>query len=321
MNEFQLIDFLAKDFPVYQKNVQKGIGDDCAVWKGGKKYIVFTTDTMVEGDHFLKQWFSPEQIGARLAEINLSDIAAMGASPKFLFVSLILDKQTSPEWCHKVYQGIKKSITPYKISLLGGNITHGKTLSLTASVIGESLYKPIYRSGARHGDLLAITGTVGDACVARLLLKQNDTPVPALFKKLAEPKARIKEAQIIKKYASSMIDISDGIASEARHIAKESETGVSVLADKLPFSKAALNAEPQIRVSLVDCALRGGEDYELMFTATEKNYNKLIKEYKLKTPLTVIGTIIKKKKYCYQQDSKEYELPSGFDHFQQNINL
>jgi len=321
MNEFELIDYLTKDFNIYQKNVVAGIGDDCAVWREGDKYIVFTTDTMVEGDHFIKDWFTPEQIGKRLVETNISDVAAMGASPTSMFVSLVIDDYTSPEWCRKLYDGIKFVADKYEISLLGGNITHGSTLSLTLGVHGESLSKVLYRSGAQLGDLVCVTGTIGDACIARLMLGKKLNVPETLLNRLATPSARIDESLIIRDYANSMIDISDGIASEARHIAKSSGLGVCINMEKIPYSDLAKKHVSDTDQSLLDSSMRGGEDYELMFTISSDNLERLKSNKNLRTHITEIGRIIPENKYVYVYEGEEKILPKGFDHFSDNINL
>lgn len=322
MDEFSLIDYLTKGFKTFQKNILYGIGDDCAVIKIGNKKILYTTDTMVEGDHFLKEWFSPEQIGQRLIETNVSDIAAMGGIPQYLFISLILDSNTADDWCKQVYRGINKTCHKYKISLLGGNITHGKTLSLTAGVIGTTKGKVLLRSGANANDLVAVTGDIGSACIARLLLKQKIVCPNVLFKRLSAPKARVDESLVIKKFASAMIDISDGIASEAKHIALSSGFGVLIDSKKIPFLSEAEKYAKKLKISLIECALRGGEDYELMFTISPANWLKLKKIYHLITPITVIGEILSEKKYIYiNEKGQETLLPSGYNHLSENINI
>lgn len=321
MNEFQLIDFITKDFPVYKPNLIKGIGDDCAVWTENGSIRVFTTDTMVEGDHFKKDWMSAEQIGKRLIEINISDIVAMGAMPDLLFVSLVVDDNTSSEWLKLLYQGIKETCLNYQVTLAGGNITHGQTLSLNVGIFGNSDDAVVYRSGAKTNDLLCVTGNIGSACCARLLLAKNKKVPADLLSAFVAPKARLLEAQVIKKYATSMIDVSDGLAGESRHLAKESGLGVLINSSDIPYHIDALEIESQLDVSLMDCALRGGEDFELMFSVSQNDYDKLKKEYKFKSPITVIGKFLPEKKYQYSVNEKILDLPKGFDHFSDNINL
>lgn len=323
MNEIELIDYLTEGFPIRHNNVVKGIGDDCSVWKENDEYRVFTTDSMVEGDHFLKDWFTSEEIGMRAVETNLSDVASMGAIPTFLYISLIVDDRTSPEWLKGLYKGIRSKCEEHRLTLMGGNITHGKTLSITIGVQGDCNTIPVYRNGARNGDLVVVTGTIGDACVARMVLNKKKQISEALKERLGHPRARIKEAVVIAKFASAMIDISDGIASEARHIATQSNLGVEIDAESIPTRMQVKELASIAGIDVLEAQLRGGEDYELMFTISPDNFDELKKEYYLHSliGLTPIGKMISKKKYLYLKNKVEHELPKGFDHFSSNINL
>lgn len=321
MNEFNLIDHITRDFPLFQTNIVKGIGDDCAVWLEGDQLRVLTTDSMVEGDHFLKDWFTPEQIGHRFLMSNVSDVASMGATPTFLYISLVLDDATDSEWVQRLYAGMRPICQKHHISLMGGNITHGQTLSLTATLLGESSNKVVYRGGASVGDIVMVTGDVGSACVARLLLKNGKQPPTELFERLARPTARVAEGVFLKDYASSMIDISDGVASEARHLAMSSQCGVTINADTIPLHPASIAYDGLLSASLIDCALRGGEDYELMFTVSEENRDRLQSAWPFETPLTAIGTMTLTQEYYLIQSGQTIPLPRGFDHLSENINL
>jgi len=322
LNEIELIDYITDGFPIRHNNVVRGIGDDCAVWKEEDSFRVFTTDSLVEGDHFLKDWFSAEEIGMRAVETNVSDIAAMGAKPTFLYVSLIIDDKTKPDWLKLLYAGIRTKCADYGLTLMGGNVTHGKTLSITIGVQGEC-DKPVYRNGANVDDLVVVTGTIGDACVARMVLNKKKSIPDALKDRLAHPRARVKESSIIAKYATSMIDISDGIASEARHLAVESKVGVIINAGAIPTRSQVKELASIVSIDVLDAQLRGGEDYELMFTVAPENLQKLLDSYHPHTDVgvTVIGRIIREKKYVYFKDGEEVVLPKGFDHFSDNINL
>ena len=322
MSEFDLIATITQGFPLFQKNIRKGVGDDCAVWEEGGTLRVLTTDSMVEGDHFLKSWFTPEQIGHRFLMSNLSDIASMGATPLYLFVSLVLDDATHPEWVRRLYNGMRPICEQFHVSLLGGNVTHGQTLSLTATVVGESPDRVLYRAGAQASDIVAVTGDIGSACVARLLLKSGQTPPDALFNRLATPTARVAEGVFLKDYATSMIDISDGIASEARHLAESSHCGVMIVAEHIPLHPLAKPLESLLSATLIECALRGGEDYELMFTVPAPRWSQLQANWPFETPITAIGTMTSTPNdYRLQKDGIVTPLPKGFDHLGENINL
>jgi thiamine-monophosphate kinase len=321
MSEFSLIDQITKDFRIHDPSVLMGVGDDCAVWKEGKGLRVLTTDSMVEGDHFLKNWFTPEQVGHRFLMSNVSDVASMGAKPMFLFVALVLDDATSPEWVERLYNGMRPICEHHHISLLGGNVTHGKTLSLTATLLGESPDKVVYRNGAKIGDVLVVTGDTGSACVARLLLKSGHPPPSELFERLACPTARVAEGVFLKDYATSMIDISDGIASEARHLAEESGCGVHVVAEQIPLHPSALPFDGTLSATLIECALRGGEDYELMFTVSADRWHQLQQAWPFDTAITAIGVITSGHETLLIQNERTSPLPRGFDHLAENINL
>jgi thiamine-monophosphate kinase len=321
MDEFKLIDYLTEGFPILHDNVVKGVGDDCAVWKEGDVFKLLSTDTMVEGDHFIRSWLTPEEIGWRLLESNVSDIAAMGGTPQFVFLSIVLNKSATPEWVRSVYDGIKSRCDNYGISLLGGNTTHGDTVSFTVTIVGETSTAPIYRSGAVAGDLLCVTGTIGAACIARILLTKNRNTIPKEFKdRFARPVARVEEGKVIAKYATSMIDISDGIASESRHLAKSSGCGVVVDPTAIPYLDGTPEQEESLPVTAMDCAFSGGEDFELMFTVSPANYKKLQSEYTSQIPLTIIGHMTDHHDCLYVIENVSNTLPAGFDHFRENIN-
>jgi thiamine-monophosphate kinase len=327
MNEFELIQYLTKGFPIRHKEVIKSFGDDCSVWKEGNIYKVFTTDAMVEGDHFLKKWFSAYDVGNKAVESNLSDIASMGATPKFIYVSLIIDNKTNTSWISLLYDAIRDKCKEHNLTLMGGNITHGKTFSITISIEGETITKPILRNGAGVGDIVMVTDNIGEACIARISinknLAKNKNIDKNLLKKLLHPRARLNEAQIIAKYATAMIDISDGIASETRHIAIQSNKGVLVNADSIPISEGSRDLAKKNSLDVLQAQLRGGEDYELLFTIPSDKINSFLKEYSKYNYVKVsqIGEIISENKYIYLKDNEEFELPKGFDHFSDNINL
>lgn len=319
MNEFRLIERLTSAFPIYHDQVIKAVGDDCSIWLANGKKQVFTTDTMVEGDHFLKAWFSPEEIGARLVETNVSDIAAMGGKPDFLYISLVRDEATADQWLEGLYTGINSRCQAHRMTLMGGNTTHGRTLSLTAGVQGYCPENVICRDQAKAGDLVVVTGQVGGACMARLL-KMVGAEVPIdLWRALAAPRARVKEALMIQQYAHAMIDISDGVASEARHLADDSGLGVEIDDATLPVPTVSKECLAVLNTSPAECAYRGGEDYELMFTIAPKDWKRLKKIYESDVPLTVLGSIKNSPGAFRLMDGKRVEMPSGYDHFGQNL--
>lgn len=301
-NEFQLIDTLTKNFQKYHDQLEVGVGDDAAVVKHGDKYLLLTCDTIVENDHFNCDWSTPEQIGRKAAEVNVSDIAASGGRPTYMLISLVLTKDTEEEWILRVYDGIKQVCDKYGISLVGGDTTHGSVKIINITLLGET-NQPILRSGAKVGDLIGVTGVVGGSNAGLKLFLKNKPISGLLRQRHLEPVARLDVSDKIAKYAHSLIDVSDGVASEVNHICQRSGVGAVVWAAKLPLCAGAT----------VEDALSGGEDFELLFTVPEKDLDKL---KNLVVDFTVIGQIVDKSQgVILRRDGQEYPMPGGYDHF------
>src|SRR3989338_6714755 len=242
IGEFGLIDIIKKGIKIFSKEVVMGIGDDCAVLEyDKKKYMLFTTDMLVENDHFSLKYSSAEQVGMKVVEQNVSDIAAMGGVPKYAVVSLALPNDANVEFVEGLYNGINRKASKYKIDIVGGNITHSREIVINVALIGfvEKKYLAL-RSGAKIGDYIFCSGDVGKSTAGLELLrhgKKGKSINPHL-----EPKSRLDLARILVKIGiSSMIDVSDGVASEVRHICDEAKVGALIYADKLPISKETTN--------------------------------------------------------------------------------
>lgn len=310
--EFALIERIKKKTKLYSKDVIAGIGDDAAVLSYDKRhYLLFTTDMLVEHDHFSMKYSTPEQIGMKAIEQNVSDIAAMGGLPKYAVISLALPINIDMEFADRLYEGINSKSKKYKISIVGGNITHSKEIVVNVAIIGFVEKKClVLRCGAKEGDLIFCSGSAG-ASTAGLELLRHNIRGKSIISHL-EPKSRLELARkLVKAGISSMIDVSDGVASETRHICDESRVGAVIYADKVPISKNTRNDAKKVNKNPLDLALYGGEDFELIFTAGKNKLNKL-KKYDVK----VIGEIVNKK-YGIKlaKDHKKLNLESGFDHF------
>ena len=309
--EFGLIERLRSKVKLYSNDVV-GIGDDAAVLKHDKNnYLLFKTGMMVENSHFSLKYSSPEQIGMKAVEQNVSDIAAMGGIPKFALVSLALPNSIEVDFVDKLYKGINEKSRKYKISIIGGDITHSKEIVISISLIGfvEKNFL-VLRSGAKADDLIFCSGDVGKSSAGLELLKHSKKGKS--IKKHLEPKSRLDLARKIARLGvNSMIDVSDGIASEVKHICDRSKVGAIIYADKLPISKDTINDAKKISKNPIDFALYGGEDFELIFTA-DKSKLKQLKKYDIK----VIGEIVDKK-YGIKliRNNKKFDLGSGFEHF------
>jgi len=310
--EFGLIDRIKKSIILFSKDVAVGIGDDAAVLEYDKdNYMLLTTDMLVENDHFSLKFSTPMQIGMKAVEQNVSDIAAMGGIPKFAVVSIALPKDIDVGFVDGLYNGINKKAREYKISIVGGNITHSREIVINVALVGfvEKKYLAL-RSGAGIGDLIFCSGDVGKSTAGLELLRHNLKGES--IKTHLEPKSRLKLARELAKIGiNSMIDVSDGVASEVKHICEQSKAGAVIYADKIPISKNTIIDSKKLGKDAVDFALYGGEDFELVFTASREKLKQL-----KKFDVTVIGEIADKKdEIKLVRNNKKISIESGFDHF------
>lgn len=309
--EFALIERIRKNIKLCSKDVVVGIGDDAAVLKRGRNFLLFTTDMLVENDHFSLGYSTPAQIGMKAIEQNVSDIAAMGGLPKHAVISLALPDDIDVKFVDGLYKGINKKCKKYKISIVGGNITHSKEIVVNVAMLGiaEKKYLAL-RNGAKTGDLIFCSGNVGKSAAGLELLRNNLKGKS--IKPHLEPKSRLELARkLVKIGINSMIDVSDGVASEVRHICRESNVGAVIYAGRIPISKTTMNDSKKLKKDALDFALYGGEDFELVFTANKNKLNQL-----KKLDVSVIGEIVGKRNGIkLVKNNKKYNLGDGFDHF------
>lgn len=329
--ERELIKRIQNKIKINNNEVILGIGDDAAIIRPSKnKNIVLTTDMMVENIHFSLTYYTAKQIGHKSAVSNISDIAAMGAIPKHMLISLAIPPSISAEFIDELYDGIISETEKHKINIIGGNITGAKVGSFTINIalIGET-DREIRRSGAKPGEVLMVTGNLGKSG-AGLYVLQNKTTISksskdTLKKAHLEPSHRLKESIVLKNTmkVTSMIDISDGLAKEAKEIAEASKVGIIIYKDKIPTSKATDELLKSIDRDTKESALYAGEDYEMLFTAKEKDAKKIITALKKQTgtKATVIGRITEEKGIYIidENDSKEKLRKTGYDHFKDNL--
>lgn len=291
----------------------KGVGDDCAVLEYTKdKYLLVTVDMMVENSHFSFAWQSAYQVGKKLVEVNVSDIIAMGGTPRYAFISLALTGETQVELTDELYRGIYDSAGKHGVALVGGDTTRGRELVLNLALLGEVEKQYVrLRSQASPGELLCVTGTLGKSEAGLQLLLQKKSGYTAGY---LEPVSRLeREGKAIARYARAMIDVSDGLASEVGHICEESGTGAHIDCEKIPLSDETIGAARIAGGDPYRYALNGGEDFELVFSIAEGNIAPLRKEF---NDFTVVGRIVKKEEGIRLiRDGKEIDLAGGFDHF------
>ena len=292
IGEFGLIKRIADKEKISDKDVVVGIGDDTAVLKYKKNlYLLLTTDMLVEDVHF-NQKATPFQIGWKALAVNISDIAAMGGIPKYGLVSLGLKKSTSLKFVDEIYQGIRSLAKKFKVKIVGGDTVASSKLVINVALTGEVEKKYLtLRKGAKIGDKIYVTGRLGGSIIGKHL-----SFIP-----------RVKEARYLVKnfHPSAMIDISDGLLSDLKRICEASNVGAKIYQKKIPVSREAVSLQN---------ALTGGEDFELLFTVSEK-YNNLIKSSKFS--ITQIGEITKKKEVILldEKGKKVSSEKAGFNHF------
>jgi len=306
IGEFGLIDRITRKSK--DKNVLVGIGDDAAVVKT-EGLQVLTTDCLVEGDHFRTDWFSAKQIGMKAIEINISDIAAMGAIPKYVLVSLALPKDLDVKFVEEMYQGMWDSCDKYKIDIIGGNMTRSNQIVISITIIGEADKKNLsLRSGANPGDLIFVSGHLGNGKAGLRLFQENLKGFEKVRKSYLEPKAQLDTALKIAPYINSMIDVSDGLAPEIRHICDESKCGAIIYKDKIPIDDEVRDVAKALDEDEYDYALFGGEDFELVYTVSKDNLGKVNG--------FLVGAITENKEALLSFKGKEKKLSeSGYDHF------
>lgn len=296
LGEFALIDKITEGVEIQNKTTVKGIGDDAAVFDyGGDEYTVLSTDILLEGVHFDLSFMPLQHLGYKAIAVNVSDVAAMNAIPEQVTVSIAVTNRFSVEAVEMIYQGVKAACKNYNVDLVGGDTTSSRQgLCISVTAVGRVAKDKIaYRSGAQKGDILCVSGDLGAAYMGlQVLLREkkvfeaNPNMQPNLedYQYIAgrqlRPEARtdiIHEFNEIGIKPTSMIDISDGLASEVLHICKESGVGAVVYEDKLPVDQQTFDVCHEFKIASKTPALNGGEDYELLFTIKQEDFPKIEK--------------------------------------------
>jgi thiamine-monophosphate kinase len=316
MNEFELIThFFANKTPNQRQDVILGVGDDCAVLTVPQgQQLLISMDTLVQGVHFPEST-PPYDIGYKALAVNLSDLAAMGAIPAWFTLSLTvpsLDKS----WLSAFSDGLFELAQEFNLQLVGGDTTRGP-LSITIQVHGFApTGSAITRSGAKPGDLIYVTHTLGDAGLALQLLL-DEKPVPAsILKQLNRPYPRVEEGLILREFASAMIDISDGLIADLSHILNQSKVGAVIHTEQLPLSEELTQAVDPAQA--IQYALSAGDDYELCFTIPAHKREALQALMSVKQRIIhCIGQITETKELVVLQDNQPIEQKGlrGYSHF------
>ena len=293
LGEFKLIDALTEQIKLVNISTNKGVGDDCAVLSYPNKKVLVSTDMLIEGIHFDMIYTPLKHLGYKAAVVNFSDVYAMNGHPKQIVVSIAISNRYSVEAIKELYDGILLACKNYHVDLVGGDTTTSLSgLCISITVIGEGDKNSItYRSGANVNDLICVTGNLGAAYMGMLVLERekhtwnaNPNMQPDLtgneyiLQRFLKPEARFDIVDILKAkdvIPTSMIDISDGLASELHHICKMSNKGCHIYEDKIPIDLQTLQACDDFDFNPITAAMNGGEDYELLFTISQSDYEKL----------------------------------------------
>jgi thiamine-monophosphate kinase len=294
------------------RSVGTGIGDDCAVLRVPREHeALVTTDFSLEGVHFRREWHPADSVGHRCLARGLSDIAAMGGVPLAAFLSLALPPDLPQKWVDEFIAGLLKLAKRYSVPLAGGDTAQSPYGILADIVVLGSTPdgKAVLRSGARPGDLIYVTGTLGSSVATLNRLRDGEKLRPKLHPKHFYPEPRIAVGKFLrdKKLVSAMIDISDGLSTDLGHICEESKTGAVVYADALPIADGLGDDGLQL-------ALHGGEEYELLFTAPP---NRRIPKQIAGVPITRIGEIVhsRQMKLVTPDGERTILKPAGWEHF------
>jgi thiamine-monophosphate kinase len=322
MKEFELIKRFFTEQVIKRKDVLLGIGDDCAlISPSDRQNIAITTDTLVAGVHFPHET-SAKAIGHKAIAVNLSDLAAMGAEPTWVSLAITMP-EVDLHWIEEFCAGVFELCEFYNVQLIGGDTTQGP-LSITVTAQGLTpIGKHITRSGAKAGDWLYVTGEIGDAALALKAIFNEVDVAPeysdSIRKSLDFPRPRILAGQALREYASSAIDLSDGLIADLGHICTASNVGANIVLEDLPISNALRDTVGMERA--IDMALVGGDDYELLFTVSEDN--KVGMETALANTgniITCIGQLNGSNKITTTLDSKPVQINAkSFEHFSQSI--
>ncbi len=335
LGEFGLIDDLMSTFTNRQPTTLKGVGDDAAVIKNDKETTVVSTDLLIEGVHFDLTYAPLKHLGYKAAAVNFSDMAAMNVKPQQIVIGIALSNRFSLEAIEEFYAGLRFACEEFEVDLIGGDTTSSQSgLMISITVMGQADKDEIvYRSGAQENDLVCVTGDLGAAYTGLLLLERekqeflaNPNMQPDLqgfdyvLQRQLKPTPRVDMVDIfaqLKIKPTSMIDISDGLASEILHICKESKKGCHLYDNKIPIDPTTCTAADLFKINPLVAALNGGEDYELLFTVKQEDFDKINGI----AGISIIGHITEENAGCMLVPTNGPMVPitaQGWDSFREN---
>ena len=293
LGEFGLIDRLTKGFEIHNPSTLKGVGDDAAVMDFNNKKTVVSPDLLIEGVHFDLSYVPLKHLGYKAVSVNVSDIYAMNATATQITVSIAVSNRFPVEALEELYAGIRLACDRYKVDLVGGDTTSStRGLIISVTAIGEANEEDlVYRNGAQPNDLVVLTGDIGGAYMGLQILERekavfqvnpNSQPDIEMYSYILErqlkPEARKDIPPLFKQLGvkpTAMMDVSDGLSSEILHICKQSGVGCRLYEEKIPLDPQVISTCEEFNLDSTTIALSGGEDYELLFTIAQADYDKI----------------------------------------------
>lgn len=337
LGEFGLIKHLTENFGITNSSTEVSVGDDAAVINPEGKKVVVSTDFLLEGVHFNLGYVPLKHLGYKAVVVNLSDIAAMNAIPTQILVSVAVSNRFPVEALEEIYAGISLACEKYRVDLIGGDTTSSTSgLVINVTAIGlENEAKIIKRNGAKPNDLLVLTGDLGGAYLGLQILEREHSVFLAnpnmqpemegydyILQRQLKPEARTDIKKMMEEldiHPTSMIDISDGLASEILHLSDQSNVGFRLYENKIPLDELTISTAEEFNINPVMAALSGGEDYELLFTISPNDFDKI----KNHPDFTIIGHAVEKAEGNYMVLSGSNELAEitaqGWDAFLKKI--
>ena len=313
LGEFGLIKYLTQFFPIENTSTELGVGDDAAIINAEGKRVLVSTDMFTEGVHFNLGYTPLKHLGYKVVVAGISDIAAMNAVPTQIMISVAVSNRFPVEALEEIYAGVQLACQRYKVDLVGGDTTSSQTgLVINVTAVGlESSENIINRNGVKPNDLLVVTGDLGGAYMGLQILERehsvylkNPNMQPEMegydyiLERQLKPEARTDIKGILEELGvkpTSMIDISDGLASEVLHLSDRSKVGFRIYEEKIPMDELTISTADEFNLNPVMTALNGGEDYELLFTISQNDFDKI----KNNPDFTIIGHAVEEEQGNY----------------------
>ena len=309
MNEQEVIRRISALLPPAPPEVLVPIGDDCAVLRIGESTWAAASDMLTHGHHF-RDWATPESVGYKAVAVNASDVAAMGGTPRFVLTS---GGAPDPETVLRCFEGVAEACEEFGVYPLGGDTTSAEALMVDVAILGELHTRPVLRSGARPGNLLAVTGELGAGAAGLLVLEQNVSGHERLVWRYLRPEPRLEAGRVAAELgANAMMDLSDGLASDVRRVCHSSGVGCDVDLDLLPVEDDTREIARSLGRDPAVFAATGGEDYELLISAPEQVLDAIADSIGI--ALTLIGEVTQGDVAFRHRDGTVEGL-SGWDHF------